>query len=497
MKDRIMKRNIEILIVDDDPHLCDTLSDILEEEGYNIHTASQANEALKLIENKPLHGMLVDLKLADMDGISLLRRVKEAKPHIWVLIITGYSSIDSAIEALNQGAEGYLPKPLNINEVKASIMKAIEKQHLTEERDRYQEELTQAKKYLENIIENAGDGIMVIKAKEREIMSWNKAAEQITGYSYKEARGKNWLHFFPKEKRPDIRNLFKQILKGNTISNLDTEFISSSDKNLSILLTASPLKDARGKVEYITAIFKDISERKEWEKIFIHTAKMNTISQMAARIAHEIRNPLSSVHSAASLLIRDLKMSEEDKTLMKIIEKETMRIEQIISNFLRRCRPSQEKWEKINLTTILSEITTLMDKDKAISPKTKIEENLEQPAEIMADANMIHQLFWNLLLNSAEAMPQGGIITINGEKHTIDNKKFYRLAFRDDGVGIEKKDLNRLFEPFFSTKAKGSGLGLAVAKYIVDQHQGKIHVESEKGRGTTITLDFPSDRHIA
>jgi PAS domain S-box-containing protein len=491
-----MKSSIEVLIVDDDPHLCETLSVILEEEGYNIHTASQADEALSLIESKTLHGMLVDLKLADMDGISLLRRVKEAKPHIWVLIITGYSSIDSAIEALNQGAEGYLPKPLNINEVKAIIMKAIEKQHLTVERDRYQGELTQAKKHLENIIENAGDGIMVIKAEKGEIMSWNKAAEQITGYSYKEAREKNWLYFFPKEKRPDIRNLFKQILKGNTISNLDTEFLSSSDKNLSILLTASPLKDARGKVEYITAIFKDISERKEWEKIFIHTAKINTISQMAARIAHEIRNPLSSVHSAASLLIRDLKMSEEDKTLMKIIEKETMRIEQIISNFLGRCRPSQEKWENINLTTILSEITMLMDKDKAISPKIKIEENLEQPAEIMADANMIHQLFWNLLLNSAEAMPKGGIITITGETHAIDNKKFYRLAFRDNGVGIEEKDLNRLFEPFFSTKVKGSGLGLAVAKYIVDQHQGKIHVESKKGRGTTITLDFPSDLHI-
>jgi PAS domain S-box-containing protein len=495
MKNKIIKRSIDILIVDDDPHLCETLTDILGEEGYNIHSTSQASEALHLIESESVNGMLVDLKLDDMNGISLLRKVKEIKPYIWVLIITGHSSIDSAIESLNQGAEGYLPKPLNINEVKAIIVKAIEKQHLKAERDRYQEELAQAKNYLENIIENAGDGIMVIKVKGGEIMSWNKAAEKITGYSYQQVKRKNWLHFFPKEMRSEIQSLIKKIIKGDTISNLDTEFLSSSAKNVNILLTASPLKEARREAEYITVIFKDVSERKEWEKILIHTAKMNTISQMSARIAHEIRNPLSSIHSAASLLIRDLQMCEEDKTLMKIIEKETIRIEQIISRFLGRYRPAQEKWGKINLSTIFSEIATLIDKDKAISPDIKIEESLEQPAEIVADANMIHQLFWNLLLNSAEAMPQGGIITINGKKHTINNRVFYCLTLKDNGVGIDKKDLNRLFEPFFSTKAKGSGLGLAVAKYIMDKHKGRIDIKSTKGKGTEIILDFPSNLH--
>jgi two-component system NtrC family sensor kinase len=223
----------------------------------------------------------------------------------------------------------------------------------------------------------------------------------------------------------------------------------------------------------------------------LQSEKLRSLGKMAAGVAHEINNPLTSILINTHLMLEKLEKRHEFYENLSLIADETSRCTEIVKGLLEFARqnPPQKTYADIN---DLIERTTQLLENQASFQNIRIVKELDPGLPpIKLDRNKIQQVLWNLLLNSCEAMPKGGQLTISDSLSA--DKKWIVVRVADTGVGIPKENINRLFDPFFTTKSSGTGLGLAVSYGIIQQHDGKIEINSEEGRGTVFILSFPVD----
>jgi len=231
-------------------------------------------------------------------------------------------------------------------------------------------------------------------------------------------------------------------------------------------------------------------KKEEAEKRLAHAERLSLVGQMVASIAHEIKNPLGSIKGAVQIL-KDGTTPEPDRTeFTSIIEKEVNRLDGVVQDYLSFSKPSPLKMNEINISDIITEVIKQM---KYQCDQTRVKVSFDSGAMpvISGDRNRLHQLFLNMFLNSLQAMPDGGEIRINCDVRQKENGGYLDVKFSDSGRGITSENIERIFEPFFSTKTQGTGLGLATAKVIVAEHNGSIRVESTIGKGTSFQLQFP------
>jgi two-component system sensor histidine kinase HydH len=235
-------------------------------------------------------------------------------------------------------------------------------------------------------------------------------------------------------------------------------------------------------------IQKTTADLRETEAQLIRSEKLAALGQLAAGIAHEIRNPLTSINILIHSLTENFPSENAHREDLQVIEEEIRRINEIVDQFLRFAKPASPHFEKTNLTPVFEEILQLL-RPQIERGKIKVKKEFEPLPFITVDREQIKQGILNLLLNAVQAMPKGGHLTLRGQVSESD--RWIRLSIQDSGIGIPGEDLNKLFDPFFSTKEGGVGLGLSIAHRIIDQHQGKIEVESAPGKGTRLTVWLP------
>jgi two-component system, sporulation sensor kinase B len=221
----------------------------------------------------------------------------------------------------------------------------------------------------------------------------------------------------------------------------------------------------------------------------LHKAeKFSAISQLAASVAHEIRNPMTTIRGFMQVLQGERNLSDDQNLFISISLQELDRTQTIIDNFLSLAKPNTGGMTKINLSRLLREIIDFMRSYSHLA-NTELVEGIEKNLWIKGDAHEIRQVFINILKNGIEAMPGGGSIYIIAK---ID-KGYVKVQFRDEGVGMKKSQLERLGHPYYSTKEKGTGLGLMISYDIIQRMRGKIVVDSEEGKGTTFTILLPCE----
>lgn len=340
----------------------------------------------------------------------------------------------------------------------------------------------------EHILRGVGSGILTIEL-QGNITSWNPGAEQITGYSHNEIKDR-WQEVFG----DSIKGIF-----GHTDSLREKPFrfngqIVNKDGSTAILdMTASLLKDDVNAVRGIILIFQDITKMIEMEEQVRTQERMATVGSLAAGIAHEIRNPLASLSGSIQVLQGELDLKEDNRRLMDIVVRETDRLNTIITEFLEYARPRTAQSEHVMLISILDETIMLLKNSKNFSNDIIITCDVDQHCRIRGDSLRLRQVFWNLLINSCQAMPNGGSITITASSLLTagDEAAWCDIVFSDTGVGIAPEYLGKIFIPFFTTKADGTGLGLAIAYRIIEDHGGRIEVDSEFGKGTQFKVRLP------
>ncbi|NIP43623.1 MAG: hypothetical protein GWO41_13685 [candidate division Zixibacteria bacterium] len=229
-----------------------------------------------------------------------------------------------------------------------------------------------------------------------------------------------------------------------------------------------------------------VRKKEEAERKLQQAQRLSMMGQMTASIAHEIKNPLGSIKGASQILKDDSLSDAEKHEFAEMIEKEADRLDYVVKDFLSYARPSPARFSDIDLREILNSAHKQL-KYQARDSNIEIKTDFDEAPAIKADPDKLRQVFLNILLNSFQAMPQGGKIEI---KCTSDNG-FAVITISDDGIGIPEPDLDKIFDPFYTTKSRGSGLGLATTKAIVEEHNGTIEAKSTEGQGTTFRISLP------
>ena len=340
----------------------------------------------------------------------------------------------------------------------------------------------------EHILKSIGSGILTMDLEGR-ITSWNPAAELITGYSYAEIRGRLQDVF-----GNNIKGLFGQTedLKEHSFR-FDGQIIKK-DGNTAILgMAASLLRDEKDAVRGIILIFQDITKMVRMEEQVRRQERLATVGSLAAGIAHEIRNPLASLSGSIQVLQGELDLMGDNRHLMDIVVRETDRLNTIITDFLEYARPKTTQDDRIVLSSLLDETITLLKNSKEFVDGIRINCNVDPMIALRGDARRMRQVFWNLLINSCQAMPNGGEMTIraNPFSHGEEGSAWCEIVIADTGQGISSEHVAKIFDPFFTTKIGGTGLGLAIAYRIIEDHGGTIAVEAEEGRGTKFRILIP------
>jgi two-component system sensor histidine kinase PilS (NtrC family) len=265
------------------------------------------------------------------------------------------------------------------------------------------------------------------------------------------------------------------------------EFISVGGDLKIIGLTISLLKGIDESPKGFIVVFQDLTQIKKLETEIKQKEKWAAIGELSSNIAHEIRNPLASLKGSIEMLKENSVPKNYKERLMEIALSEMDRLNRIITDFLTYSRPAPPEFEKIDLHGLLDETIELLRNVDQNKGSVSIRKNYSGTVEVNADPKKMRQVFWNLGINAVEAMPGGGELTVS----TKNTNEFVEITFKDTGTGIDKSNSDNIFYPFFTTKEQGTGLGLAIAYRIIEEHKGRLNVQSSSGNGTTFEIILP------
>jgi two-component system, NtrC family, sensor histidine kinase PilS len=339
------------------------------------------------------------------------------------------------------------------------------------------------------IFQSVGSGLIAVNHEGR-ITAFNRAAESITGVAEREALGQTWEALFGGE--VDLEEARKAVAAPGAQSlRYEIRLRRHDGHEVPVGVSFWSLRSGDGEVVGLIGVCQDLSSIKRMEQQVRQADRLATIGRLSANIAHEIRNPLASLSGAIEALVRELPADPSRERLVEIVLRESERLNRIIRDFLEYARPAPMATHAIDLADLLEEVVVLVEHRSLPADLKVIREYGEQlPARV--DPQQVRQAIWNLCINAVQAMPEGGELRVGGRVVPGGGPPRLQLWISDTGQGIAETDLPQIFEPFFSTKAEGSGIGLALVYRVVQDHGGQIEVRSQPGAGTSFMLILPS-----
>lgn len=370
--------------------------------------------------------------------------------------------------------------------------------HLTEslrrtgaELERRSGEILELRALHDNIIDSINSGLLTTDASGR-ITFANRAAAEITG---REALDLGGISIGSLLRQPDrFLEEIRAALDRRSRHRFEIDWKDESGRELFLGFTVSVLRERDGRPVGMIFIFQDLTEIRVLEEEVALKKRMAALGEMAAGVAHELRNPLASLSGSVQVLQRDLRPRGEAGELMEIVVKETKRLDGIIRDFLLFAKPGRFHPTQVDLAPLLVETLSLLEhSDERRADHRILTEVGSEPVPAWVDANRMKQVFWNLAKNALKAMPQGGTL----RARALLGPEGAHVSFADSGVGMSDEEVAKSFQPFHSSFAGGSGLGLSIVYRIVQEHGGRIQVQSRPGAGTTITLALPAAKGSA
>ncbi len=349
----------------------------------------------------------------------------------------------------------------------------------------------------ENIVQSVTSGLITTDLAGR-ITSANISSEKIL----KITRGdmlQTTLHcLFPLPEVADYLSRVCTNISDDVFSRFEGERVTSIGEVMILGMTLSLLRNNRGNPVGVLCTFQDLTQIKTLEGEMRRREQLATVGELAAGIAHEIRNPLASMSGSIQVLASEVELNEDSRRLMEIILKETDRLNNLIGNFLMYARPRPLACKSVRLRDLLEESLTLLRNSDRLPGGVCIEAELDCDTELVVDAMAMRQVFWNLVINAIEAMPDGGRLKITCTRMPREHAPkadggVVRISISDTGGGIDPCIREKLFFPFHTTKEGGSGLGLAIVHQIIKQHDGWVDVVSLPGEGSVFHLYLPEN----
>jgi PAS domain S-box-containing protein len=483
-------KKARILIVDDDESSSRSLSLILGKNGYEAETAGTGREALEKAQQRFFNLALLDIRLPDVEGTRLIAPLKEMHPSLAVIMITGYASVETAVQALTDGASAYVTKPLNMDEVLATVERLLEKQRLIEEKERAEEALRESEEKLRYMFESIGDGVIVSDL-EGNIVEVNEAELHLLGYSNKEEIiGRSGLQFIAEKDRDRaIEDMLKALEVGYGAA-MQYTFVDKNGREFDGEAGAAMLRDGSGSPVGFISLVRDITERKKIEAMK---------SDFVFLVSHQLKTPVAGIKAAIENMLGGLAgdLTTKQKQYLQEMHEICSRNYRLVSDLLNISRIERGVLS-VDIEPIkLREIVDLVVRDYRKGIKEKgLALNLEETDEgavVLADRDKMVEVLSNVINNAVKFTDKGSIsIKITREG------KYGIVEVRDTGKGMPDEVLNNLFtkERALSgtpTSRGGAGLGLYIAKGFMEIQKGDITATSVVGEGSTFVLRIPRE----
>jgi len=469
-----------ILMIDDDEDdffLVNSLLQDISPDQYVLQWVSSYKEGLLAIETRAHDLYLVDYRLGAYTGIDVLHHFRNLGYKAPVILFTGKGDYLIDKEAMQAGASDYLVK----SEINAALLeRAI---RYTLDKFSHLQTIEKSEKRYFSIFEKSNDLILLADC-EHKIVAANPAALNVLKYEETELYNSHLQGLFADQ--GVIGDFLDQLCSKEGVVQREYVFRSKSGQQLDVMINASLLDE---KKQLYLCIIQDITARKRKEREKQQQEKFVITGRIARLIAHEVRNPLTNILLAVSQLKTEPVAETEDAALyLDIMERNCHRINQLVTELLQSTRMSELNMVPLGLNALVEKALDLAADRLQLNAIAVNKEMGEPDCMILADEDKILIAFLNIIINGIEAMKAGeGKLDIKTWQDT--EKVFVRIT--DNGSGISPQNLAKLFEPFFTNKTKGTGLGLTATQNIILQHKGTIAVDSELGQGTSFLMSFP------
>jgi len=486
---------IRVLVVDDEVDIRDGCERILKRMDCQVFKASRGEEALDILKKEKISIVLLDLKMPGMDGMEVLGHIRQMEKAIQVIVITGYATVETAIEAMKQGAYDFIPKPFEPDHLRIVVKRAREKLQLTWEAEKLELErrrtlldLDTEKSRLRTIIESLPNGVVVTNAKGQVVLMnpafrWHLALDT-------DLRLGDPIENYVLDR--ELCNLIREISQGKYV---DYEDIPSYEFNLSndryLMARGQPVLGERNECLGAVVTIIDITAMKTLDRLK---------SEFVAKVSHELRSPLSTIHEQLAHLLTDMvgEVSKHDLHILSRAKEKTRGLIGLIGDLLDLSRieegaicqePKPDQLEKL----LQSIVDFLTPKAKSRGQSVFIDLPKDPLPSITADPLAVESIFGNLITNAINYNSEGGNVRVVADLAGIS----VRVRVIDNGLGIEARHLDKIFERFYRIKDEktryitGTGLGLPIVKGLVDSLGGFIEVDSVSGEGSTFTVLLP------
>jgi len=486
---------IHVLVVDDEENIRDGSERTLKPIGFEVFKASRGSEALDILSQNEISIVLLDLKMPGMDGMEVLLRIQDMNPSILVIVITGFATVQTAIEAMKQGAYDFIPKPFEPDQLRMVVRRAQEKIRLIQETEKLENErkrtlldLHTEKSRIHTILQSLPNGVVVTNTQGQTVLM-NPAFMKLLDLNPDSEPGKHIEEYIPDK---NLCNLIMEISQGKHVDYEDIptyEFILSDSKYL--LARGQPVLSEKNECLGAVVNVVDITDMKILDRLK---------TEFVAKVSHELRSPLATIHEQLALVIQNMieNAVDADQHILSRAKEKTRGLISLIGDLLDLSRIESgticQEPKPVHLDDILRNVldflkTRAEEKNQSI----RLEIFNEPLPTISADLLALESIIGNLITNAINYTQVGGEIRLTAELAGVN----IRVKVMDNGFGIEELYLDKIFEKFYRVKNEktryitGTGLGLSIVKELVTAMGGFIEVESIPGKGSIFTVLFP------
>jgi two-component system cell cycle sensor histidine kinase/response regulator CckA len=488
----------KILIIDDEPRMCQSLKELLANQNYELNTANSAKEAIEFLNDNSFELILLDLRLPDMNGFHVLDHISQANLGALVIILTGYGSEKSAIEALRRGAYDYLKKPFKSEKLLITVKNALNQKKIQRDEELAKAALRASEERYRCYFNVANDGIAVVHDGKLSFVNYRLA--EMIGYTIDEIEGKDFSIFIPQDILPQIEGIYKNRISGEDLPSVyESKILHRDGRSIEVEYNVSQVRI--GDEQSTLNIIRDISDRKKMQAEALKAKKLASLGTLAGGIAHDFNNLLSVIVGNIDIAKGKIKHDIGILKNLRDVEIASMRAKDLAARLITFSKGGKPFRKVAPIGQLVVNAVSASLSNSGINSEFYITDDLFL---VEIDASQIKQVIRDIVINATEAMNGTGTIKISCENTAVGEKdrlflktgRYVVLSIKDQGIGIDPKNLAKIFDPYFSTKDmgadKGQGLGLATCHSIIKNHYGAITAKSELGVGTTLTIYIPA-----
>ena len=539
----------KLLLIDDEEGIRKVFSISLKSDGYDVATAASGQQGIDLFQKEFFPIVLTDIKMPGMDGIEVLRRIKEINPEVEVIVITGHGDMESAIQSLHLGASDFITKPVSDQLLSIALKRAEERLKTKKTLNNYAndlwnmvkektEEIKRRYEFEDKLVQRSIDGI-VATDKEENIIIFNPAAEEIFGYTVDEVKSAmNAGDIYPEGITQKISDVFAG--KNRKVSDIfvgdEASVTAKSGEAVPVRFSCAMLYEGDKPIGSV-GFFQDLRKIKRLEKELIKSERLAAIGQTVAGLAHGVKNILNGLKGGVYIVNTALKKGAADwaaenkidysnmfalhlqprslkrivdinterehqqkklKTGWEMVERNIHKVSDLVLDLLSYSKEREPEYEKYNPNIIADEVCDLMESKAKEYDIDLIRDIDRKMGKIYLDPKGIHSCLLNLVSNAIDAC----VFDLDTQKQWYvkvrtrrENKSGVVFEVIDNGCGMGEETQSKLFAEFFSTKGtRGTGLGLLVTQKIVNEHGGTMDVVSQLGKGTTFIIRLPGKK---